>query len=253
MSDIRQTNIMPQRKEQFENKGIYHIVLRGIDGNIIFKDTNDYYRGIFSIYEFNNKFPIEIIKRRRDRAVEKKREKNKLAEVGHPPIIIDKREKFVDVFTFCLMPNHIHLLLKQKKDNGITEFMRKFGGYGRYLNKKYKRRGYVFQDAFKSIRIKDDNQLMIVFNYIHANPISLYNPGWKEKGIKNINKSIRFLENYKWSSYQDYIGMKNFPSVTERNFLLEFISGESGCKDAMKNWLEYKNNLAKNNNLFLEE
>ena len=65
---------MPIRKEQFAKDEIYHIILRGLDDNLIFKDINDYYRGIFSIYEFNNANPIEIRKRRQARRKEKQKE-----------------------------------------------------------------------------------------------------------------------------------------------------------------------------------
>lgn len=58
---------MPQRKEQFATGDIYHVVLRGIDNNRLFKNTDDYYRGIFSIYEFNNAIKIEIRERRKAR------------------------------------------------------------------------------------------------------------------------------------------------------------------------------------------
>lgn len=242
---------MPRRKEQFIIGDIYHIVMRALDDNLIFKDTNDYFRGIFSIYEFNNFKPVTIFIRRRDRKTEKKR--GKLSDFGSPTIL-DKREKFVEILAFCFMPNHIHLLVKQVKDDGISKFMQKVGiGLSKYFNKKYQRKGHVFQDAFKSVRIENDNQLMTVFNYIHINPISLYKPVWKEKGIGDINKAVEFLENYKWSSYQDYIGKKNFSSVTERNFLSESMSEAGGCKNATKNWLEYKNSIAQNRSLFLEE
>ena len=249
-------NIMPQRKEQFITGEFYHIMMRALDDNLIFKNTDDYFRGIFSIYEFNNASPIEIAKRRRDRVVEKKKEK-KLADIGSPPtqlIFVDKRDRFVEISAFCFMPNHIHLLVKQVKDGGISKFMQKVGiGLSKYLNKKYERKGHVFQDAFKSVRIENDKQLMTVFNYIHVNPLSLYEPGWKETGISDINESFKFLEDYKWSSYQDYIGKKNFPSVTERNFLSESMGMAGGCRNAIKNWLEYKSNIAQSNSLFLEE
>lgn len=242
---------MPRRKEQFVTGDIYHIVMRALDDNLIFKDVNDYFRGIFSIYEFNNSKPTTIFIRRRDRKIKKKREK--LSDFGSPTIL-DERDRFVEVLAFCFMPNHIHLLVKQIKDGGISKFMQKVGiGLSKYFNKKYQRKGHVFQDAFKSVHIEDDRQLMTVFNYIHVNPFSLYEPGWKEKGIENINKAIEFLENYKWSSYQDYIGKNNFPSVTERNFLSESMSEAGGCMEAIKNWLDYKNNIAQSSSLFLEE
>jgi len=240
---------MPYRKEKFDNGGISHVILRGLDNNLIFKDINDYYRGIFSIYEFNNANPVEIRKRRRVRRQEKKKEKS-----GDPfSAIIDKREKLVDVMCFCFMPNHIHLLIKQAKDDGITKFMRKVGaGYGRYFNTKYKRKGYVFQNRFRSVYIEDDKQLQTIFNYIHANPVSLIESGWKETGIKNNNEAVKFIKEYKWSSYRDYIGESNFPSVTERNFFLEFLGDFKGCSLSLKDWIEYKKAIENNQELLLE-
>jgi len=243
---------MPRRKEQFNTGDIYHIVVRAIDGNLIFKDVKDHFRGIFCLYEFNNLKPVNITIRRRDRVVEKKREK--LIKPGDRTILgSDERNKLVEILAFCFMPNHTHLLIKQIRDGGVSKFMQKVGGgYGRYFNKKYERKGHVFQDTFRSVAIRDDKQLLAVFNYIHINPLSISEPGWKEKGIKNIKKSIKFLEEYKWSSLQDYLGKKNFSSVTERKFLLETIGGAIKCKDAVKNWLEYKKSIIDNKNLFLE-
>jgi len=151
------------------------------------------------------------------------------------------------------MSNHIHLLLRQIKDVGITRFMRKVGaGYGRYFNTKYKRKGYVFQNRFRSVCIENNKQLVVIFNYIHANPISLVEPNWKENGIRNSNKAIKFLNDYKWSSYCDYIGVKNFSSVTKRDFMLEFLDGPKGCEESLGNWIEYKKALGQSKNLFLE-
>lgn len=236
---------MPYRKEEFINGNVYHTILRALDDNLVFKDDNDYYRGIFSIYEFNNANPVEIWIRRKQR----KQEKALGDRVSQSP----QRDLLVDVLAFCFMPNHIHLLLKQISDNGITKFMRKLGvGYAGYFNRKYQRKGYVFQNRFLSVYIKDDNQLQVVFNYIHANPASLIAPDFKNMGIKNPNKVMKFINNYKWSSYQDYLGVKNFPSVTEREFMLSIIGDNNGCKEILENWIMYKKELNEFNNLFLE-
>ena len=133
--------------------------------------------------------------------------------------------------------------------------MQKVGiGYGKYLNGRYKRKGHVFQDAFKSFHIKDDNHFKIVVPYIFTNPTALIEPGWKEKGIRNhsAKEIVKFLENYKWSSYQDCIGVKNFPSVTRRDSLIEIIGGERGLKVIVQNWIEYKKDVGQSSNLFLE-
>ncbi|MCX6720737.1 MAG: transposase [Candidatus Staskawiczbacteria bacterium] len=243
---------MPRRKEQFENGDICHVILRAIDDNLLFKNTDDYYRGIFSIYEFNNGNPVNIRRRRENRKKEKITEPRRArGSAGY----VDNRDRLVDVLAFCFMPNHIHLLLKQTKDNGISKFMQKLGGgYGRYFNDKYKRKGHVFQDSYKLILIEDDKQLLTVAPYIFTNPIALIEPEFKEKGIRvhSSEEIIKFLEDYKWSSYQDYIGVKNFDSVTQRDFLLETIGGAQGCKDIVAGWISRKKDLGQFSNLYLE-
>jgi putative transposase len=56
--------------------------------------------------------------------------------------------------------------------------------------------------------------------------------------IKNPQEAIKFLEKYRWSSYLDYLGIKNFPSVTQREFLLDVFEGEKGYKESIENWLK---------------
>lgn len=226
------------RKVQLVNGEIYHIVLRAIDDNLIFKDRDDYYRGIFSLYEFNNAKPITIRERRKEREKIKKLFKEMPAPAEK---IVDEREKLVNIFSFIFMPNHPHLLLRQLKDEGITKFMRKLGtGYGGYFNRKYDRKGHVFQNKFLATPIKNEEQLKNVFVYIHTNSISLIESKWKERGIADPEKVIKFLGNYKWSSYQDYIGEKNFPSVTDRDFIWKIMGGEKGCKEFVDYWIRYK-------------
>lgn len=251
---------MPYRKEQFVNGEIYHIVVKGIDENVIFKDIDDHYRGVFSIYEFNNAKRVEIRERRRERTKAKEQIKKicqefkKIkAQVCGGRTSADSREKLVEVLAFCIMPNHLHLLLRQLKDNGINKFMVKLGtGYGGYFNRKYRRQGHVFQKQFTAVHIKNEEQLKVVFVYIHANLVSLIEPGWKEKGIKNPKKVIKFLENHKWFSYPDYIGKKSFPSVTDRDFVLKIMGGEEGCKEFVEGWIKYKGEIRKFANLALE-
>ena len=133
--------------------------------------------------------------------------------------------------------------------------MNKFGaGYPAYFKQKYsiKTKGYFFQGRFVSVHVKTDDQLKTVFVYIHTNPTSLIEPRWKELGIKNPEKAIKFLEDYKWSSYPDYLGERNFPSVTEREFMLKVIGGEQGCKTLVENWIKYKGEIKEFPELALE-
>ena len=239
---------MPYRREQFINGEIYHIVVRRIGDRSLFIDIDDYYRGIFSIYEFNDTKPVVIRDRRKARAEIKKLNRDPLS-------VIDNRDHLVEILVFCFMPNHIHLLLRQLKEGGITKFMNKFGaGYSGYFKQKHgeKRKGYFFQGRFVSVHIKTEEQLKTVFVYIHTNPLSLIEPNWRENGIKNPGKAIKFLEDYKWSSYPDYIEKKNFPSVTERNFMLKIMGGEQGCKSFVENWIRYKGEIKEFPELALE-
>ncbi len=246
---------MPYRKEQFINGEIYHLVVKGIDENVIFKDLDDHYRGIFSIYEFNNAKHV-IIRERRKARLRIKKEFRKIAKeaADRDPTSVDSRDKLVEVLAFCFIPNHLHLLVRQLKNNGISKFMAKLdGGYGGYFNRKYARQGYVFQKRFTAIRIKNEEQLKTVFVYIHTNSISLIEPKWKEIGIKNPKKAIKFVEDYKWSSYPDYIGKKNFPSVTEREFISKIMGDEKGCKDFVDFWIKYKGKIKKFPEISLED
>jgi len=238
-----------KEERQFENGGVYHLVLKGVDGRKIFNNIDDYYRFIFCIYEFNNSNPVSI-RTRREVIARSKQNRSKTS------VLEDDRDKLVEVLGFCFMPNHVHLLVKQIDDNGITEFMRKVGtGYANYFNKKYDREGHLFQGKFNSVHIKTDDQLKIVFAYIHTNPISLIYLEWKELRIKpeNFNKIKEFLKEYKWSSYLDYIGIKSFPSVTDRESLLNLLNNEKGCEEFIDSWMDYKGkNQFENEDLFLE-
>ncbi len=238
---------MPYREVQFADGEIYHLILRAIDGKLLFKDLDDHYRGVFSIYEFNNSKPVSIKERRKIRESFKKFTRRRAS--GDSGILVenDERDKLVDVLAFCFMPNHIHLLLKQTAEHGIYRFMVKLAsGYGRYFNEKNQRKGYVFQGRFQSVHIEDDNQLRVVVNYIHANPISLIEPKFKEDGIKNhsAQEVLEFLKTgHRWSSFSDYVGGKNFSSITERSFISNVMGGEKGIADNIMDWILYKKEL----------
>lgn len=232
-------------KTQLVNGEIYHVCYRAVGDTTIFKADNDYYRGIFSIYEFNNDNPVNIWERRNERAAEKRK-------LGQTSLTLQERDVFVEMLAFCFMPNHIHLLLRQVKDDGITKFIQKVGsGYAGYSNKKYNRKGHLF-NKFKAILIQSDDQLKNVFTYIHANPISLIEPGWKENGIQNSKVVNEFLKQYKWSSYLDYIGTNNFPSLINKDFLLDVIGGNDACKELVENWVHYKGEVKNFEDVALE-
>lgn len=193
------------RKTQFANDYLYHIYNRGTDKRSIFLKDADYSRFIHDLYEFNNSGFTSNLTRNIERG---------LASLNR-----GARNLLVEIIAFCLMPNHFHLILRQVKDGGIAKFMQKFGtGYTMYFNQKNKRTGSLFQGTFKAILVDDDKYFLPLLNYIHLNPVELIEPGWKEEGIRDKTKINNFLENYRWSSYPDYVGIKNFPSVINKDF-----------------------------------
>jgi len=213
---------------EFVNNEIYHIYNRGVEKRDIFLGRKDKFRFMHSLFEFND----EIAARRPMYEVG-------LRKIEGNQIRIRKIKKpLVDILVFCLMPNHYHLLLRQREDGGITKFMRKLGtGYTNYFNLKYKRSGFLFQGRFKASLINNDNYFLYMPYYIHFNPLDLVDPLWRESKVKDFNKIIEFLESYRWSSFLDYIGQKNFPTVTQRDFLLSSYGDTSDYKREAINWL----------------
>lgn len=240
---------MAQRKIQFINREIYHIIIRTTNEINLFRDKKDYLRMIHDLFEFNDRHSVLSTFRM-------KYYQNKFNTTKQDFVVSirEKRERklLVEILAFCLMPNHIHLLIKQLEKNSISKFMQKLGGYALYYNKRYKRKGHLFQDKFQAVHIKNNGQLKTVFVYIHTNPAAIIYPGWKEKGIKNVKRAIRYIENYRWSSYPDYVGNKNFPSLTNREFLLKTMRGVKGLRNFVNDWLKFKKSISNYPQILLE-
>ena len=224
---------MSLRKDNLVSGQIYHIYNRGVDKRDIFMDDDDRFRFIHDLFEFNDENPTINL------AVNLKSKNNEIKEVGLPKIERRPRKVLVEILAFCMMDNHYHIIVKQKVENGITEFMRKLGtGYTNYFNQKYERTGALFQGRFKSVCIKNDSHLMYLPIYIHLNPLDFKFHGWREKKIKNYKEAIEFLDSYRWSSYMDYTGQKNFPSLIKKDFILSRIGDEKKFKKEMIDWLK---------------
>lgn len=185
-------------------------------------DDEDYYRFIHTLYEFNDESPVVNVKYHFNPVTMNERPPQGSRE-RRP------RKLLVEILLFTLMPNHFHLLLRQRENNGIVKFMQKLGtGYTMYFNQKYQRVGGLFQGRFKAIHIDREVHFTYLPHYIHSNPLSLNYGG---------SPSIAFLENYRWSSFPDYIGKKNFPSATKRGFLLNIFGGEKKYKELTRELL----------------
>lgn len=223
-------------KPQFATNEIYHIYNRGVEKRKIFLEDNDYLRFIHNLFEFNDTKPAPSFIMRYSK--QKKQFPDNNSDFVNPNIR-EPRTPIVEVLAFCLMQNHYHLLLKQNIDNGIVQFMRKLGcGYANYFNQKYKRVGSLFQGRFKAVLVQNESHFIYLPYYIHFNPLDLIEPDWRKGEIKNNKQAWLFLESYRWSSFLDYIGKKNFPSVTQRDFLLTFFTSSTAYKTEIKQWLQ---------------
>jgi len=211
------------QKPKFVEDQIYHIYNRGVEKRDIFLEDKDYFRFIHNLFEFNNEHPVPNLNyyfNPKTMNVEARYFKK-----GKEP-----RKLLIEILVFTLMPNHFHLLLRQKQENGIVKFMQKLGtGYTNYFNKKYDRVGGLFQGRFKAALVSKEVHFIHLPHYIHTNPLDLN---------YRSSTSIDFLTNYRWSSFPDYIGKKNFPSITRRDFLLDIFGGEEGYKKHTKGRLK---------------
>lgn len=209
---------------------LYHILSRGVDKRKIFLNDEDYLRGIHDLFEFNDVVPVNNL-------TYFFRKESK--DVGRPYIKRRARKLLVKIHAFCLMPNHYHLLLSAVTENGIPLFMKKFnGGYAKYFNERYKRTGALFEGRYKRVIIKNEAHFIHLPYYIHLNPLDLITPEWRERRLSNFTKAMEFLNSYRWSSHLDYAGEKNFPSVTQRDFLLDFFGGHKQYKSSITEWLK---------------
>ena len=119
----------------------------------------------------------------------------------------DKGDTIVDIGLYCLMPNHFHLLVREKIENGLSTYMRKLlTAYVMYFNAKYVRTGRLYESTFKSSYVNNDRYLKYLYAYIHLNPAKLIDKNWKEKRSKPINQLFKFVLDYQYSSMQEYLG-----------------------------------------------
>lgn len=216
------------KKPQFVNNEIYHIYNRGVEKRDIYQEDGDYIRFIHHLYHFNNS---NIVSKNLRRDIFS----NQMYEIGSRTLQENEKNPFVDIYVFALMPNHFHLLVKQNIDNGISKFMQKIGiGYTLFFNNKYERTGFLFQGKFKAVLVDNDSYLQYLPHYIHLNPIKLLNEGGPTSFIEKVN----FLENYKWSSYPDYVGKRNFPSVIKRDFILNLFGNSKSYQKDLEQFLK---------------
>lgn len=145
---------MPRSARKKSKTGIYHVMLRGINRQQIFEDDEDRQRFLETVLNYR-------------------------AVCGYT------------IYAYCLMGNHIHLLLKEGKEDLTLVFKRIAGSYVYWYNWKYNRCGHLFQDRYKSEPVEDDGNFLTVLRYIHQNPV--------KAGI------CKKAEEYDYSSMREYL------------------------------------------------
>ena len=144
---------MPRMARKISKTKVYHIILRGNNKQKIFFNNQDYIRFIGEIINTKEKYDYEI-------------------------------------YAYCLMSNHVHLILYDKNDS-LSKIIQSIAvSYSVYFAKKHEKVGHLFQNRFLSKPVETREYLMQVCRYIHQNPV--------KAGIAKVH-------NYKWSSYKEYI------------------------------------------------
>ena len=178
---------MARQARVFSETGMYHIMFRGLDKQRIFAEKKDY---------------------------------EKMISI----IVKTKEETDMQIYAYCIMPNHVHLFIREAQTGDISIIMKKIlSHYAGWYNYKYERCGHLFADRYKSIPIEDDSYFLALARYIHQNPIKA-----------NLSETPR---DYEYSSYSDYIG--NGMGITDVDFLLDMLNEDRYV--AQKLFLDYTN------------
>lgn len=193
--------INKNKESKLENDYVYHVVNRSIAGYKIFNTDNDYLRMImlFCFYQREN-LPTKFSMFLRQKGAQ---------DLGFYQYFktIVQEEKIVEIIAYCLMPNHIHIVLKQLKNNGISIFMNNIlNSYTRYFNLLHKRKGPLWESRFKHILVDKDEQLLHLTRYIHLNPCSA--------------DIVKKPESWKYSSYSEYLKPSD-DNITNYNGLID--------------------------------
>ncbi len=213
-----------ERKFRFSKGEFYHLYNRGINKMTIFLDDVDKKRFIKLLFACNSKKPVVF------KSIQ-----------GSPLEKIERGETIVDIGAYCLMPNHFHLLIREKIENGITMFMEKlFTAYSMYFNKKNERTGRLFEGIFKATHINYDEYLKYLFAYIHLNPVKLIDQKWKENSVADRETAEKFLKEYKYSSYFDYTGEKREELlILSKESFPEYFANFEEFDDFINEWLNF--------------
>ncbi len=208
---------MAYRKDSFVSGEFYHLYNRGNDKRKIFFDNQDYRHFMLLMYICNSTKSIETRK------------------IGEN---FDRAELLVNIGSYCLMPNHFHMLLTEKTEGGISKYMLKLlTAYTMYFNKKYERTGKLYEGKFKSTYANSDKHLKYLFAYIHLNPAKLIDKNWKTKKERNSKELLSYVLNYNYSSIKEY---KNSQfKILDPDCFPTYFQNLNDHINELFNWLEF--------------
>lgn len=211
---------MTTKPRLFENNYYYHIYNRGIDKRPIFLSDRDYLRFLKTIKICNDKSTLRS---------------SPLSE----NTLVKDGSNFVSLINYCLMPNHFHFTLMQKSDYGIFHFLQRLGtSYTKYFNTKHKRSGRLFEYTYKAVAIETDEQLLHLSRYIHLNPVTA--------GL------VKYPDQYRWSSYNLYIGNAQ-DNLCDGITILSSFSSAAGYKSFVLDQIAYAKKLTEIEKIVIEE
>lgn len=172
---------MGYRIDEFTPGEIYHIYTRGVEKRNIFRHNGDRMRFLALLLHC---LPQSSI-----------RSYSLAYKLKQEPKRTLSGEGLVDVLCYCLMTNHIHLLLRENTEHGISLYMQRvLNSYARYFNVSAERSGSLFVNPFKAVLVVSDDQFLHVGRYIHLNSY--------------VAHLIKDPFQYRWSSLGEYISKK---------------------------------------------
>jgi len=142
-------------------------------------------------------------------------------------------EKLVDILSYAIMPDHYHLLLKERRENGITSFLRRCNtSIAKYINTKNERKGPIFESCFKAKHIDSNAYLLHLSLYIHLNPLDFIDSKeWRTGKLEDWCLKKKGLLNYPWSSLKNFL-YKNWEDL--------ILSGTEIITEQFKNEKDYE-------------
>jgi len=194
----------------------YHIFLRGNNKRDIFHDDKDYIRFIFLL--LFSQSPLCIARGNVGHYVSQYT-RHSVFSIRKKTVEDLVKNRYVELVNFTLMPNHFHLTVYEKDENGIARYMQKIlNAYTKYYNARYDTTGHLFAGPYQYRRVKDDNHLSYLSAYIHYN----------QRGIREWRNKEHL---YPWSSFQDYAVKSRWGDILQNKIIMQKFSNKKDYKE----------------------